>query len=83
MVSRDYWIRVFTKQSPFSLVSHPAGEISMTTMQPSFFFFFDPPDSVCRIQTSIQGFQPFVCFIFLSFSIFTISMTLRATSSLD
>ena len=36
MVSRDCWIRVSTKQSPFSLVSHPAGEISMIAMQPSF-----------------------------------------------
>ena len=81
MVSRDYWIRVFTKQSPFSLVSHPAGEISMTTMQPSF--LLPQIHSVSSRLASKDFNLLFAFFIFLSFSIFTISMTLRATSSLD
>ena len=57
MVSRDYWIRVFTKQSPFSLVSHPAGEISMTTMQRSFFFFLLPQIQSAASRLASKGFN--------------------------
>lgn len=65
MVSRDYWIRALQSSHHFLSCFHPAGEISMTTMQPSFLL---PIQSGPCIQTSDPSFQLFLAFfIFLSF----------------
>lgn len=64
MVSRDYWIHISTKLSPFSLIPHHA-EISRTTMQPSF--LSSQFQSVSSTLTS-KGFNLFVCLLeFLEF----------------